>query len=375
MMSGNSTRRDWLGRGLVGSGAFFALTASARPAAPAAMQAISEKSQDQFRRVREKALDFIARCRREGGSYAASPDPDYRGNSDTASSDLAAVTYAVVLLKTLGETPPRAGEIVDFVQDHQTPRGPFVNKAGKFDAGAELAVLYNTTQGAVALRALGERPRFDAEPPMARIIESGAFRQLPWYTTSFFPLFYAAIGRPFPDRFRMAISRHMDAHQADDGYLQDHVAATFHMAHFYRLLGLPTPRGERMVARVLKDQAADGGWAIKEPDWDVHSAFDAVFILRQLGGGTAPVKKAIARAVEWSLRCQNADGGFGHFPGKHSDMDAVYFQLGALIQGGVIPGARLDLPDAHTLGWGHAMEPGRIYQTTLVHRNEGAPSK
>ncbi len=284
-----------------------------------------------------QALDFIGRCRREGGAFAASRDPDYRGNSDTASSDLAAVTYAVVLLKTLGETPPRARQIVDYVQDHQLPAGQFVNHTGKFDSGTDLAVLYNTTQGTVALRALGQRPKFDPEPPIARLIESGEFRQLPWYTTSFFPLFYAAIGRPFPDRFRAGISRHMDAHQAEDGYLQDHVAATFHMAHLYRLLGLPTPRAEQMVARVLKDQAADGGWAIKEPDWDVHSAFDAVFILRQLGGGTRLVKKAIARAVEWSLRCQNADGGFGHYPGRQSDMDAVYFQVGTLIQGGVIP--------------------------------------
>jgi hypothetical protein len=27
-----------------------------------------------------------------------------------------------------------------------------------------------------------------------------------------------------------------------------------------------------------------------------------------------------------------------------------------------VPGARLDLPDAHTLGWGHAMQPGKIYR-------------
>jgi len=328
-----------------------------------------EESHVRYRDVRENALAFIARCRRDDGGYAPSPDPNYGGNSDTASSDLAAVIYAVVLLKTLGEKPARVQQIVEFVQGHQTPEGRFINKTGKFDPGTDLAILYNTTQGVVALRAAGARPRFDPEPAIARIVESGAFRKLAWYTTSFFPLFYAALGRPFPNRFRVAICRHMDAHQAEDGYLQDHVAATFHMAHFYRLLGLPTPRGERMVARVLKDQAVDGGWAIKAPDWDVHSAFDAVFILRQLGGGTAPVKKAIARAVEWALRCRNPDGGFGHYPGRHSDMDAVYFHLGTLIQGGVIPGARLDLPDAQTLSWGHAMEPGRVYQAAEVDQH------
>ena len=117
-----------------------------------------------------------------------------------------------------------------------------------------------------------------------------------------------------------------------------------------------------MVARVLKDQAADGGWTIKEPDWDVHAAFDAVFILRQQGGDRPQVKRAIARAARWVLRCRNADGGFGHYPGKHSDMDAVYFQFATLVQAGVIPAHRADLPDAETLGWGHAMQPGRVYR-------------
>ena len=61
------------------------------------------------------------------------------------------------------------------------------------------------------------------------------------------------------------------------------------------------------------------------------------------------------------MSCRNSDGGFGHFPGTHSDMDAVYFQFGTLIQAGRLPGVHLDLPDGHTLSWGHAMQPGRTY--------------
>ena len=154
----------------------------------------------------------------------------------------------------------------------------------------------------------------------------------------------------------------MEASQADDGYLGDHVAATFHMAHFYRLIGQPTPKADRMVARVLHDQKPDGGWNIKQPDWDVHSCFDAIFILRQLGGDDPKVKAAINKGAEWRSGCRNRDGGFGHFPGRPSDMDAVYFQFGTLIQAGLVPGVRRDLPDAQTLGWGHAMEPGRNYE-------------
>jgi hypothetical protein len=42
-------------------------------------------------------------------------------------------------------------------------------------------------------------------------------------------------------------------------------------------------------------------------------------------------------------------------------MDAVYFQFGTLIQAGRVHSAKSDLPDAHTLNWGHAMQPGKVY--------------
>jgi hypothetical protein len=29
-----------------------------------------------------------------------------------------------------------------------------------------------------------------------------------------------------------------------------------------------------------------------------------------------------------------------------------------------VPMAKRDLPDAHTLSWGHAMRPGRLYKET-----------
>ncbi|MGC1244568.1 MAG: hypothetical protein WA874_23470, partial [Chryseosolibacter sp.] len=55
------------------------------------------------------------------------------------------------------------------------------------------------------------------------------------------------------------------------------------------------------------------------------------------------------------------DGGFTHFPeGTNSDMDAVYFQTGALVQSGYLK-TRADLKDEEILGWGHAMVPGKKY--------------
>jgi Prenyltransferase and squalene oxidase repeat len=337
------SRRDWLRSVVMTAGGLLA--AGRIPAAPPADS------------LTDGVMDFIGRCARDDGGYAPSPDPDYRGNSDTGASDLAAVTYAAVIAKTVGRPLPGPEKSVAVVQGHQQEDGSFHNAAGSMKPTDDLALLYNTTQGVVCLRALGARPQRDPEPVMARFFADDVFKKLPWYTTSFFPLFYAALDKPFPKEYRQALADHMTANQKEDGYLGDHVASTFHMAHFFRLLGERTPRATEMVERVLHDQKEDGGWNIKAPDWDVHACFDAVFILRQFGGGSEKCKAAIAKGAEWALGCRTKDGGFSHYPGKHSDMDAVYFQFGTLVQAEQVPSARRDRPDAATLGWGHAMRP------------------
>ncbi|MGO9202425.1 MAG: prenyltransferase/squalene oxidase repeat-containing protein [Limisphaerales bacterium] len=309
----------------------------------------------------QDTLAFIRRCARPDGGYAPSPDPAYPGNSDTGLSDLAAVTYAATLARTMGWTLPHPEMSIQFIERRQQPDGSFAHLTGKMDPKSDLAVLYNTVQGLVALRALGRHPKIDPCKVPDRFFVGEAFKKLPWYTTSFFPLFYAALEKPMPAPYDKALRDWQIASQAEDGYLGDHVAATFHMAHYFRLIGQPTPKARQMIARVLRDQKADGGWNIKQPDWDVHACFDAVFILRQLGGDSGPVRKAIQKAADWALTCRTDDGGFSHFPHWHSDMDAVYFQFGTLIQAGRVA-ARRDLPDARTLSWGHAMLPGKNYE-------------
>ena len=343
------SRRRFLGKAVMVTGASLCGLPS--------MLAANGNSAD----LAEEALAFIRRCAREDGGYEPSPDPSYAGTSDTNHSDLAAVTYAAILAKTMDWQLPHPDRSIEFINRHQRPDGSFMNQAGTFYSRSDLAVLHDTVKGVIALRALGHRPQVDPLHVLDRFFVKDAFKKLPWYTTSFFPLFYAALGKPFPERYDQALRAHQLAHQMEDGYLGNHVAGTFHLAHYFRLVGQPIPRANEMVARVLRDQQADGGWQIQSLDSDVHACFDAVFILRQLGGDTASVRKAIAKAAVWALRCRNQDGGFGHYPGRHSDMDAVYFQFGTLIQAGRVPFARRDLADANTLGWGHAMQPGKVY--------------
>jgi len=349
------SRRELLSWTLAAAGSRFEASA-----APAGLST-SASSRFDGEKIKGAAQRFIEKCARDDGGYSPSPDPHYSGDSDTAESDLAAVTYAATLAKTIGWKLPHPERSVDFIQRHQQPDGVFTNLQGKLNPQDDLAILYNTTQGVVSLRALGAKPKFDPVHVLDRFFATGAFKKLPWYTLSFYPLFYAALGRPFPAEQRAAIAQHMVANQAADGYLGDHVAATFHMVHFFRLIGEPTPRAEAVVKRVLRDQKPDGGWHLKPPDWDVHSCFDAVFILKQLSWNSPPSRAAIERAAAWALACQTPDGGFAHYPQEHADMDAVYFQLGTLIQAEQIPGANYDLPDAQTLSWGHAMKPGRVY--------------
>ena len=150
--------------------------------------------------------------------------------------------------------------------------------------------------------------------------------------------------------------------QKEDGYLQNHVAATFHAAHYYRLMGEPTPKDHKMIERVLNDQQEDGSWHLFEPDWDVHACFDALFILRQLGDQNDPrIKTAYKKAIQWILSCRKQDGGFTHFPDwKTSDVDAVYFQVGGLVEAGYLQPVK-GLENEEILGWGHAMDPKKSY--------------
>jgi hypothetical protein len=89
-MIGSHTRRAWLARAALSTVAMAGrhVDASEPP----------RREDDPGAR----AFEFLLRCRRDDGGFAPSPDPAYAGESDTKLSDLAAVTYAAVLARTLG---------------------------------------------------------------------------------------------------------------------------------------------------------------------------------------------------------------------------------------------------------------------------------
>ena len=295
---------------------------------------------------------FYEQTSRSDGSFSPGIDPEYRGMSDSAYSDLAPVTYAVIIHQTFGWKLPREEETTKFLWSRQRGSGEFFNVAGTVDPTSAEGRTYNTTQGIVALRALGRKPRHNPLAVFEAILRQD-YKTLPAYSTSFFPLAYLAYGKPIPAEADRRIRATMV--QASDGYLHEHIAATFHAAHYYRLIGEPTPLADKMIERILREQKPDGSWMLNMPSRDRHATFDAVFTLHQLGHGRADCAEAIQKAERWALSCRNPNGGFGHFPGSPSDADAIYFHAGLLVMSGFLEPGSPPPKDAHLLGWGHLM--------------------
>ncbi|MFO0966289.1 MAG: prenyltransferase/squalene oxidase repeat-containing protein [Gemmataceae bacterium] len=302
--------------------------------------------------VRAGLKAFFAKTARADGSFQPGIHRDYPGMSDSAYSDLAPTVYAVILHKSLGWKLPHEEKTKAFLLTRQQEDGAFVNVLGTADPKSAQARAYNTTQGLVALHALGVTPRFDPLPVFDSVLKED-YKKMPLYMTSFFPLAYLCAGKTIPAEADRKIRLLMA--QADDGYLGEHIASTFHAAHYYRLIGETTPKANAIVKRCLAEQHANGSWFINPGARDRHATFDAVFTLRHLGGGRADVKRAFEKANRWVLSCRNADGGFGHFPGSPSDMDAAFFQVGALVMTGWLAPADPLPRDPHLLGWGHLM--------------------
>jgi geranylgeranyl transferase type-2 subunit beta len=306
----------------------------------------------------KEALDglraFYRRTADADGSFRPGIDRQYEGMADSAASDLAAVTYAVVLHKTFGWKLPHEEKTRDRLLGRQKADGAFFNIKGTLDPASSGARLYNTTQGLVALHALGTRPRHNPLPVFTKILKSD-YKTLPAYTTSFFPLAYLAYGTTFPAAEDRKVRALMVS--AADGYLHDHIAATFHMVHYDRLVGRPTAEADKILERVLRDQKADGSWLLNPAARDRHATYDAVFVLRQLGADRPKCRRALAKAAAWALTCRNEDGGFGHYPGSPSDADAVYFQIGTLVLAGYLKPVEPLPKNPQLYSWGHLMPP------------------
>src|SRR3954464_9249073 len=95
--------------------------------APAAAPAARKPSPDE---VLAGVRSFLAKTARPDGSFRPGIDPDYRGMSDSAYSDLAPTVYAVVVSKIFGWELPHEEKTKRFLLGRQRKGGEFVNLEG-----------------------------------------------------------------------------------------------------------------------------------------------------------------------------------------------------------------------------------------------------
>src|SRR5947207_3754240 len=112
------------------------------------------------------------------GSFRPGIDPDYKGMSDSALRDLAPVTYAVTLHRTFGWKLPHEEKTRAYLLALQKEDGAFYHVRGTGDSQAPLTRVYNTTQGLVALHALGLKPKYNPLPVFEQVLD-GDYKKLP----------------------------------------------------------------------------------------------------------------------------------------------------------------------------------------------------
>src|SRR5437762_14171976 len=77
------------------------------------------------------------------GSFRPGVDPDYKGMSDSAYSNLAPVTYAVVIHRTFGWTLPNEDKTLTWIINRQERDGAFANTAGTVDPKSAQGRVYH----------------------------------------------------------------------------------------------------------------------------------------------------------------------------------------------------------------------------------------
>ena len=276
--------------------------------APAADEAASKVTPQE---VLDGLKSFWQKTALPDGSFRPGIDPNYQGMSDRPLSDMAPLTYAVTLHKTFGWKLPHEDKTLANLLARQKEDGGFYHVHGTGDPKAPLTRVYNTTQGLVALHALGAKPKYDALPIFDQVL-NGDYKKLPLYTTSFFPLAYQCYGKPFPPEQDKKIRALMP--QADDGYLDEHVASTFHLVHYYRLMGAETPKADAIVARILRPEGRRQLAAQSAGPRPSRHVRRHLLPGESLGKDKPEVKRAMKKAAMWAYRAAMTTAASVIFP-------------------------------------------------------------
>ncbi len=127
--------------------------------------------------------EFYKQTARPDGSFQPGVDPTYRGMSDSAYSDLAAVTYAVTMHKTFGWTLPHEAKTAEFL--YPLPRDPHLLSWGHLmpvvktrEHSPRLSLVLPGWVAAVAYSPNGDRIATASADKLARTFDVKTSREL-----------------------------------------------------------------------------------------------------------------------------------------------------------------------------------------------------
>lgn len=275
--------------------------------------------------ARARILAYLASLARPGNAY---------GWEEQDESNLTA-TYAVVgALRALGQTPPNAKAVAEFVRTHY-PLPPRV----------EDPIRIFEFQQIQTLRWLGDPADADFKEKVKDWVKPEVY--LPQYEKHKYPVFQyqmaqlvcrAMAGLPASD-ITPEFVHYIDERRRPNGSFNNtpvpdgdgHVMNTFWGLHGLRLLGRITEKSTETIAWLQSCQLPGGGFTYApKPAFggndDVAYTRAAVLALEALNA--KPANRESCLAYLWSL--WNEDGGFGDRPGWLSNPMATYYALEAL---------------------------------------------
>ncbi|MCX3288113.1 terpene cyclase/mutase family protein [Streptomyces sp. NEAU-H22] len=235
----------------------------------------------------DRLLDWLSRLQCAEGGLSWSPEDARRGKADVRACYYGVMAWRAATGQTSGAAPPwDVRALVDWLRTRQAAGGGF-----HFAPAAQVPCLWATYRAVGALRALGETPR---DPDACQ----------DWI---------------------MGLRGPTGAFVRWEGYDVEDVWASFCAVGTLKALGAPlAPVADAVTARISELACAGGGYTYREPPVAADALSTAAAVLSADPGFPRP------EGVRWLEGCQLPnEGGVMYMPGRGSEVRCTLWALSA----------------------------------------------
>jgi hypothetical protein len=280
-----------------------------------------------------------------------------------------AAFVAILVACLLAAIPSQAavagtGEGIAFMKQHQMPDGGFTEPGRS--AGADAT----TAWCVMALRAAGIDPnsvRVNGNSPLDFLArQSSSWRSVTDYERTL--LAAAAAGEDLRSFGGVDLVAKVQSYQRSGGNIGDAINSNAFGIFAYKAAGLAVPPGA--VDWHVRNQNGDGGWG-NSPGAASNPDMTAASIMALRAGGVSIADASVQSALGYLRSIQNDDGGFSFEPGS-SDVSATAWCVQAIVAAGQDPAGADWARSGHTpRGFVASMQAsdGRFYWMEGTDKN------